>query len=479
MYFISSRNIDEKVDSKTAIINGLASDGGLYIPIGINKINDIYSLANLSYKDLAYEIISLFFDDLDQNKLKDAINNAYSNNFKSKDITPLKKVNDKYFLELYHGPTSAFKDVALQFLPRVMSICGDSKEIVILSATSGDTGKAALEGFKDVDNTKILILYPYKMVSTIQERQMSTTCGNNTDVLAIKGNFDDCQKLVKDILENNKFDDIHLSSANSINIARLVPQIVYYFKAYFELLNNKEIKKDELIDFIVPTGNFGDILAGYIAKCLGLPINKLVCASNENNVLTDFINTGIYNSNRELINTIAPSIDILVSSNLERLLFLKSKDDKLVNDLMKSLKENKEYKISDDLLNSIKEDFIGICDTEDESRKVIKEYYEKYNYLIDTHTAVAAYASEKINDGYKQVILSTASPFKFSKDVYYSLTNEKIEDNLEAMEILSKYTNLDIPYNLKELKDLEVRFNEVTNKDNKELIINKLRGKHV
>lgn len=479
MYFISSRNINEKVDSKKAIINGLASDGGLYVPSSINKIDDIYSLANLSYKDLAYKIISIFFDDLDQTKLKDAINKAYSDNFSSKEVTPLKKVNDKYFLELYHGPTSAFKDVALQFLPRVLSICADEKEIVILSATSGDTGKAALEGFKDVDNTRILILYPYKMVSTIQERQMSTTLGNNTEVLAIKGNFDDCQKLVKDILENNKFEDIHLTSANSINIARLIPQIVYYFKAYFDLLNKNEIKKNELVDFVVPTGNFGDILAGYIAKQLGLPIDKLVCASNENNVLTDFINTGIYNSNRDLINTIAPSIDILVSSNLERLLYLKSNDDKLVKELMDSLKNNKEYKIKNDLLNSIKEDFIGICDNENDSRNIIKKYYESYNYLMDTHTAVAAYASDKYNTNNKQVILSTASPFKFSKDVYYALTNRTLEDNLECMEELSKYTKLNIPYNLANLKNLDVRFKEVINKEYKEIIINKLRGKHV
>ena len=474
MQYINSRNANEIVDSKTAIINGLAQNGGLYVPQEINKIDDIYKLKDLDYKQLASNIISIFFSELDIN---DCVNKAYGNNFDNVDITPLKKINDDYFLELYHGPTCAFKDVALQFLPHVLTKSNsDDKPIVILSATSGDTGKAALEGFKDVDNTRICVLYPYKMVSIVQERQMSTTSGNNTNVIAVKGNFDDCQRIVKEILEDNKLDNIHLTSANSINIARLIPQVVYYFKAYFDLLNKQEIKQDELVDYYVPTGNFGDILAGYIAKKLGLPVNKLVCASNKNNVLTDFLNNGIYKADRPFYNTMEPSIDILVSSNLERLLYLKSKDDKLVKELMESLKTNKEYKISNELLSSIKEDFIGVDAKEDEVKQVIKEYYDKYHYLIDPHSAVALVASKKVNSTNKKIILSTASPFKFSKDVYKCITNEEIDDDLNAIETLEKYTNLKAPDSLSSLKNKEVRFKEVIDIQDKEYLLKVLGG---
>ena len=474
MQYINSRNANEIVDSKTAIINGLAQNGGLYVPQEINKIDDIYKLKDLDYKQLASNIISIFFSELDIN---DCVNKAYGNNFDNVDITPLKKINDDYFLELYHGPTCAFKDVALQFLPHVLTKSNsDDKPIVILSATSGDTGKAALEGFKDVDNTRICVLYPYKMVSIVQERQMSTTSGNNTNVIAVKGNFDDCQRIVKEILEDNKLDNIHLTSANSINIARLIPQVVYYFKAYFDLLNKQEIKQDELVDYYVPTGNFGDILAGYIAKKLGLPVNKLVCASNKNNVLTDFLNNGIYKADRPFYNTMEPSIDILVSSNLERLLYLKSKDDKLVKELMESLKTNKEYKISNELLSSIKEDFIGVDAKEDEVKQVIKEYYDKYHYLIDPHSAVALVASKKVNSTNKKIILSTASPFKFSKDVYKCITNEEIDDDLNAIETLENYTNLKAPDSLSSLKNKEVRFKEVIDIQDKEYLLKVLGG---
>ena len=474
MKYINTRNDKEIVDSSEAIVNGLALNGGLYAPDQINKINDIYKLRYLDYKQLANSIISLFFSDVE-----DCIDKAYGDNFDSSDITPIKKVNDEYFLELHHGPTCAFKDVALQFLPHILlKSNNDNKPIVILSATSGDTGKAALEGFRDVPNTKICILYPYKMVSTVQERQMSSTLGNNTEVLAVKGNFDDCQRLVKDILENNKLDDIHLTSANSINIARLIPQVVYYFKAYFDLLNKDEISKDELVDYYVPTGNFGDILAGYIAKLLGLPIDKLICASNSNNVLTDFLNKGIYKADRPLYNTMEPSIDILVSSNLERLLYLKSKDTNLVNRLMEDLRKNKEYQISEELLSSIKQDFKGIYVKENEVSKIIKEYYDKYNYLIDPHTAVALMAAKKDNSKNKKVILSTASPFKFSKDVYKCLTEKEVNDDLNAIETLEKYTNLKAPNSLSNLKNMEVRFKEVIEKDDKDIIINKLGVNH-
>ena len=476
MEYINTRNKEEIVNDKNAIINGLAGNGGLYVPKEIKKIDDIYKLKDLDYKDLAYNIISIFFSDLD---LKNSIDKAYDN-FDTKEITPLKKINNNYFLELYHGPTCAFKDVALQLLPYILTKANnDKKPIFILSATSGDTGKAALEAFKDIDNTNICVLYPYKMVSTVQERQMTTTLGNNTDVVAVKGNFDDCQRLVKEISKNNKFDNIHLTSANSINIARLIPQTVYYFKAYFDLLKNNEIKKDELIDFYVPTGNFGNILAGYIAKELGLPINKLICASNKNNVLTDFLNDGIYNANRNFYNTMEPSIDILVSSNLERLLYLKSKDTNLVKDLMDSLNNNKKYKISEELLKKIQKDFIGIYCNEEEVKQSIKEYYDKYNYLVDPHSATALAASKKFDSNHKKVILSTASPFKFSKDVYKCLTNKDINDDLDAIKTLENYTNIKAPYNLSSLENKEVRFKEVINKDDEKTLILKIGAKNV
>jgi len=474
--FISTRNKKEKYSSIEAIINGLANDGGLYVPEVILPIDNIYNLKDLSYQDLAYEVISHIFSDLDKDVLKDVINNAYSDNFDSKDITPLTKVNDKYFLELYHGPTSAFKDLALQFLPRLMvKLNKDDKDIVILTATSGDTGKAALEGFKDLPGTKIKVIYPYKMVSTIQDRQMTTTKGDNTEVLAVKGNFDDCQRMIKEIFENNHFDNIHLTSANSINIARLIPQCVYYFKAYFDLLNNNEIKINEKIDFVVPTGNFGDILAGYFAKKMGLPIDKLVIASNKNNVLTKFFNTGVYDANKELYNTSSPSIDILVSSNLERLLYLISQDDELVNRLMQDLKTKKTYTIENDFLEKLQNDFIAVDASEEDCFDSIKEYYDKYHYLIDTHTGIATSVSKKYPTFNKQVILATASPFKFSKDVYKALTNIDIPDDLNSLKTLSEYTNIDIPTNLKELEELPIRFKEVIDSKDKAIIINKLK----
>ena len=476
--YISTRNDSIQTNTFEAILKGLADDGGLFVPTSINKLDNLYDLKDLSYIDLAFKVISNIFDDVDPKVLYECIEGAYLNNFTSKDVTPLVQKGNYYFLELYHGPTSAFKDVALTFLPRILKKASDSisdKPVVILTATSGDTGKAALEGFKDVEGVNIKVLYPHNMVSKIQERQMSTTGGNNTEVLAVNGNFDDCQAMVKNILENYHFDNINLSSANSINIARLVPQIVYYFKAYLDLYKNNQINKDEKIDFIVPTGNFGDILAGYIAKLMGLPVNKLVCASNINNVLTDFINTGTYNSNRELYNTISPSIDILVSSNLERLLYLKIKDTNKVKELMTSLKNNKEYKVDENILKLIQDDFVGICATEIEAREVIKEYYDNYNYLIDTHTAMALACAKKYESSYKQVILSTASPYKFSKDVYYSLTGVTLEDNLDCMDKLHELTKVEVPTNLLKLKDLPIRFKEVINKDDYELLTSKLK----
>ncbi len=477
MKFISTRNKKEIVSSKEAIINGLSRDGGLYVPEKINLIGDLQRLKALDYRALALEIIGAVFDDLDKGNLKKVIDAAYGENFASQDVTPVKKVNGKYFLDLTGGPTSAFKDVALQFLPRVLSMLNDDgKKIVILTATSGDTGKAALEGFKNLDGTAITVLYPHQMVSTIQERQMSTTDGANTKVIAVRGNFDDCQRMVKEILENEAFEDIHLTSANSINIARLVPQIVYYFMAYFDLLNGGEITENEKIDFIVPTGNFGDILAGFLAKRMGLPVNKLVIASNKNNVLTGFVETGCYDANRVLYNTMSPSIDILVSSNLERLLYLLSEDDGLVAGFMKGLKENRKYQVDEKLHGKLQEDFLAFDATETECEEVIRRYFSEFGFLMDPHTSVAVRASEKYETPCKQVILSTASPFKFSKDVYRALTGNEIEDNLSAMDILKEYSGKEIPKNLEKLKELPVIHEKVIEKTDKKVVIDSLRS---
>lgn len=470
--YTSTRNDLIKIDAKEAILKGLSADGGLFVPETIPFIDIIYDLKDYDYKQLATYLIKLFFEDYD---IEDFIKKAYGSNFDDQKIVPLKKINDLYFLELFHGPTSAFKDLALQFLPHLMSNCLKDNKISIISATSGDTGKAALEGFKNIDNINITILYPYEKVSKIQELQMITSSGNNVDVIGVKGNFDDCQKLVKKILKDND----NITSANSINIARLIPQIVYYFKAYYELINKKEINTNELIDFIVPTGNFGDILAGYFAKKMGLPIDKLICASNINNVLTDFINTGIYNSKRELIKTSSPSIDILVSSNLERLLYLKTKDSNYINTLMNDLSTNNYFKINGQLLKDIQNDFLAFYSDENEIRDNLKKIYNDCHYLIDTHTAVGLSASQKYKTNNKKVILSTASPFKFSKDVYYYLTNEIIEDDFKAMEYLSNYTNQEIPNNLKILSHLQPRFSKIIEKDDIDYLKNKMRSYNV
>ena len=472
MRYINTRNKEEIVGFKEAVIKGLASNGGLYVPY-INKINDIYKLKKLPYKELAKKILNEFID----YDISAYLEKAYGNNFDNKEICPLKQVGSNYFLELFHGPTLAFKDIALQLLPYLLTSSNLlKKDIAILSATSGDTGKAALEGFKNVKNTKIVILYPYNRISKIQERQMISTSGNNVNVLAVNGNFDDCQTLVKNILENSHSSQIQLTSANSINIGRLLPQIVYYFSSYFILLNKNEIKKDEKIDYYVPTGNFGNILAGYIAKEMGLPINKLICCSNANNVLTNFINKGIYDIQRPLLKTMEPSIDILISSNLERLLFLKSNDDQLIEELMVKLKKEQKYQIPTKLLNDIQKDFIGEWANEKQVKEAIKEVYTNYHYLIDPHTAIAYAISKKIKTKNKKVILATASPFKFSKDIYECLTDKKINDDLNAIDILEAYSQIKAPSNLKILKDLPIRFNKIINIDDKEKIIEELNN---
>ena len=341
-YFTSTRDKLNRKTASEAILEGLSTDGGLYTPdLSEYKAFDLNEFLNMNYQEMAVKIIGTILDDYTEEEIKDSVYKAYDSKFDDEEIVKLRNKGGIPVLELYHGPTCAFKDMALTVLPHLLTKAyskqGEDKKIMILTATSGDTGKAALEGFKDVDNTYICVFYPKENVSKIQERQMLTTGGNNTCVIKLEGNFDDCQKIVKECFDLS-FDNIKLSSANSINLGRLMPQVVYYFYAYIKLVNNKEIKLNDMISFSVPSGNFGDILAGYIARALGCPINKLICASNKNDVLTDFINTAVYNRKRPFYSTISPSMDILVSSNVERLLYFISNDDVLVQNYMNELK---------------------------------------------------------------------------------------------------------------------------------------------
>lgn len=387
--YVSTRNKNSVVSPSQAILKGISEDGGLFVPYEMPKLDfELESIVSMSYQQLAYEIIKLFLSDFTEDELKYCIRNAYDSKFDTPLIAPLIKKNNTYFLELFHGKTLAFKDIALSILPYLLKTSakknGIDKQIVILTATSGDTGKAALEGFANVDKTKIIVFFPEDGVSDIQKLQMVTQTGDNTCVAGIKGNFDDAQTGVKQIFTDKELikqldsNGYMFSSANSINIGRLVPQIVYYFYSYAQLVKSNEIKFGDKINFTVPTGNFGNILAGYYAKALGLPINKLICASNDNKVLYDFFETGVYNKNREFILTASPSMDILISSNLERLLYHISKDQNKINSLMNDLKSKGEYKFDNKI-----ETFCGQYSTQKESFEAIKSIYEKENYIID------------------------------------------------------------------------------------------------
>ena len=478
--FISSRNINDIVNENMAIINGLSIDGGLYTPnisnikkFDLKNFYEVLKLnatnSNVDFKELSFKILSSLFDTFDGAILKHSIDKAYSL-FDNVDVTNTSKIGDDFLLELYHGPTSAFKDIALTLLPHLLNISvkneNINKLIYILCATSGDTGKAALEGFKDVNNTYITVFYPKGAVSKIQELQMITQEGLNTNVVSINENFDECQKLVKNIMNDRKNilenEDILFSSANSINIGRLFPQIVYYFKSYFDLANNKVLNIGDKVNFSVPTGNFGDILAGYFAKILGLPINKLILATNKNSVLNDFVNTGIYDINRPFYETISPSMDILISSNLERLLFIESNyDTELINKIMTDLKLSKKYKISSELHKKIQNTFVSFMANDDDILNTIRDTYKNKNRLIDTHTACSTYASNKYNELYKDdkiktIILSTASPYKFSKSVLYAISNTTYDDEFECMDALFNLTKEPIPKNLSNLKNKKI-----------------------
>lgn len=477
MEYTSTRNNKLRVSSAYAISNGISSDGGLFVPTKVVHLSDeqIKSMADMSYQERAVFILSLYLTDFTKDEIEYAVNNAYSTEkFISDKIAPIKKIsNERYILELFGGPTCAFKDMALQLLPYLMSLSikkeSSSKETIILTATSGDTGKAALEGFKDVENTKIFVFYPGSGVSVMQKLQMETQEGENVYVYGIEGNFDDAQTAVKTVFtdektkkaleENNK----SFSSANSINWGRLLPQIVYYFSAYVEMFKNNEIEFGEKVNVAVPTGNFGNILAAYYAYKMGLPIKRLLCASNKNNILTDFIKTGVYDKNRPFYTTASPSMDILISSNLERLLFeLYDHDDEKVKNLMTELKNNGKYKIEDEILEKLDEVFSAEFASEEEMNQAISETYKNDGYLIDTHTAVAVNCLSKSNlFGEKTIIASTASAFKFPKSVLSALSQDNDLSDLEALKKLSKFSNLEIPKPLQNLDKKEVRFDKV------------------
>ena len=471
MRLVSSRNDSETISTTRAMIKGLSDDGGLFTPLLEGESIDLDSLENLSYEELATKIISFFIRDFSEKEIEECVNKAYDDKFDNPEITPLTQINDGHILELWHGPTSAFKDIALTVLPHLLTKAYQkdncNKTLAILTATSGDTGKAALASFADVPNTAITVFYPEIGVSDIQKRQMATSIGSNVEVIAVKGNFDDCQRLIKkattdkDILKG--LDNVTISSANSINIGRLIPQIVYYYYAYLQLVKNRLIHLYDKINFCVPTGNFGNILAGYLAKESGLPINKLICASNSNNILTDFINTGVYDLHRSFYPTMSPSMDILISSNLERLLYLLYKDSDKINDLMKKLDEDKYYKVDDSVLKKMQKDFKAYWASEEETKETIKGLFENEKVLIDPHTAVALSATKKYknetDDHSQTVILSTANPYKFTADVLKVISNEQIEDPFVALRKLEEISRMEAPKNLKELEELPIRFN--------------------
>jgi len=472
--FQSTRSDFTSTDT-AAVLQGLAPDGGLFVdPSFASKVNfDVKSCLGLRYTDLAEKVISFLMPGFSP-WMKEIVS-VYPQKFSSPAITPLTKVGENYALELYHGPTSAFKDVALSVLPlfitRAREAEGITDRISILTATSGDTGKAALEGFHDVPGTDITVFFPEEGVSAVQRAQMTTQTGSNVRVCAVRGNFDDCQGGVKaafaDGLGARKKAGRRFSSANSINIGRLVPQVVYYFSAYSQLVTSGALRYPQPVDFVVPTGNFGDILAGYLARQMGLPVGKLVCASNANNVLTDFINTGVYDRNRPFLKTVSPSMDILVSSNLERLLYFASGcSAERVSAWMKALNTEGTYTLDQETLSNIRSVFYASFCSEDQTAETIRTLWQKHHWLCDTHTAVAfrvaeEYRQSKTYTGNPCIILSTASPFKFPVAVLSALGESFDGDDFAAAERLSELTGRPVPENLSSLRSLPVLHRDV------------------
>lgn len=458
-------------------------------------MDEIKALCGVGYKERAKKVLGLYLSDFTKEELDYCVEGAYADGkFSSKDIAPVVKLHDNVnILELFRGPTCAFKDMALQMLPYLLTVSAkknlENKEIVILVATSGDTGKAALEGFKNVDGTKILVFYPDNGVSPMQKLQMTTQEGDNVGVCAIKGNFDDAQTGVKSIFTNKEIlerfekNNLVFSSANSINWGRLAPQIVYYVSAYCDMVNNGSVKFGEKINVVVPTGNFGNILAAYFAKEMGLPLNRLICASNANNVLTDFIENGTYDRNRDFYTTTSPSMDILISSNLERLLYmLCGRNSDTINGWFSELAKNGKYTVSDDVKAKIKEVFSAGCCDDDATKTAIGETYSEYNYLCDTHTAVAvnvcnAYM-EKTGDKTPVIVASTASPFKFSKAVLSAVEKDgkDYEDEFSTVAALENISSLKAPEQLSALKGKEVRFTKVADKEDMAKVVFDMLG---
>lgn len=473
LVYHSTRNSEEIATASEAILKGLTSDGGLFVPDSIPKLNvSLEDLTKMSYQEIAYAVMKEFLTDFTEEELKTCINNAYDSKFDTEEIAVTKKVDGAYYLELFHGATIAFKDMALSILPHLLVTSARKNnvknEIVILTATSGDTGKAALAGFADVPGTKIIVFYPKSGVSPIQEKQMVTQKGDNTYVIGIKGNFDDAQTGVKKMFSNKELAKVmndngfQFSSANSINIGRLVPQVVYYVKAYADLLKQGALKAGEPMNVVVPTGNFGNILASYYAKQMGIPIGKFVCASNKNKVLFDFFETGKYDRNREFYVTTSPSMDILISSNLERMIYrIAGNDAKQCAKFMEALTKDGEYVITDAMKAELSE-FFGAFGSEEETAVKIKEVYDKEGYVMDTHTAVAAVAYDKYkaatgDDKTPTVIASTASPYKFTRSVMDAIDPAyDAEDDFELVDELNKVSKTAIPKAIEEIRTAPV-----------------------
>jgi len=468
----STRNSNMNVTASEAILAGLAPDGGLFVPDALPKLDVTFDeLKDMTYQETAYAVMKQFLTDFTEDELKGCIEKAYDEKFDTEEIALLVKVDDTYYLELFHGATIAFKDMALSILPHLLTTSAKKNhaenEIVILTATSGDTGKAALAGFADVEGTRIIVFYPKNGVSKVQELQMVTQRGNNVDVVAIHGNFDNAQSGVKAMFENKELAEelnakgYQFSSANSINIGRLVPQVAYYVYAYAKLLQNEEVQNGELINVVVPTGNFGNILAAYYAKQMGTPIDKLICASNENKVLFDFFQTGVYDRNREFVLTTSPSMDILISSNLERLLYLiAGEDSDKTKALMEELKSTGKYTITEDMKERLA-DFAAGFASEAETDASIKSVYEKTGYVMDTHTAVADHVCgeyrKATGDTKKCVIASTASPYKFVKSVMTAIDdNYAKEDEFDLLSKLQEVSGVDMPQAIRDILEAKV-----------------------
>ncbi|MCL4441205.1 MAG: threonine synthase [Firmicutes bacterium] len=486
MKYVSTRGNFHHIESAEAIKLGMVPSGGLFVPAEIPVISrdELKAMTGMGYREIARKVLELFLTDYSPGEINDCIDRAYNGtNFDHPDMAPLHKLSDSsYVLELWHGPTAAFKDMALQILPHFLSKAikkvGTVNETVILVATSGDTGKAALEGFKNIPGIKIIVFYPHNGVSKVQELQMTTTDGDNTYVVAVRGNFDDCQNAVKKIFGDDSFNELlsnrgyELSSANSINWGRLLPQIVYYFWAYLELVGKRAVTPGDKINFVVPTGNFGNILAGYYAYRMGLPVNKLVCASNENRVLTDFFDTGLYDRNREFIGTNSPSMDILISSNLERFLFeITGHDGGKISEWLGQLASHGKFEVNPETLRRIGGILVAGFADEAKTLETIRQVHQKYGYTVDTHTAVGLrvyfdYAA-KTGDNTVTVVDSTASPFKFNKAVLEAIEGSSAvvgKDEFEILQDLSRVSGNEIHPGLRGLDTKPVRHSMIADK---------------